>query len=122
MTDSTGNPTAKLQTKTKGKQEVMKANVTTADVELMRKLMPGAAPEFEKWLQEQGNKVSDITSDLKGKDKKKDDKAKEEGKNDTAAANSTATAANATATGANAAATATAAGTPATPANAAAPA
>ena len=70
MTDSTGNPTAKLQTKTKGKQEVMKANVTTADVELMRKLMPGAAPEFEKWLHEQGNKVTDITSDLKGKDKK----------------------------------------------------
>ena len=122
MTDSTGNPTAKLQTKTKGKQEVMKANVTTADVELMRKLMPGAAPEFEKWLQEQGNKVTDISSDLKGKDKKKDDKAKEEGKSDTAAANSTATAANPTATGANAAATATAANAVATPANAVAPA
>ena len=36
MTDSTGNPTAKLQTKTKGKQEVMKANVTTADVERLK--------------------------------------------------------------------------------------
>ena len=36
VTDSTGNPTAKLQTKTKGKQEVMKANVTTADVERLK--------------------------------------------------------------------------------------
>ena len=56
----------------------MKANVTTADVELIRKLMPGAAPEFEKWLEEQNNKVTDITSDLKdkGKDKKKEEKAK----------------------------------------------
>ena len=32
MTGEDGNPTAKLQTKTKGKQEVIKANVTTADV------------------------------------------------------------------------------------------
>ena len=65
MTGNDGNPTAKLQTKTKGKQEVMKANVTTADVELIRKLMPGAAPEFEKFLKEQNNKVTDISSDLK---------------------------------------------------------
>ena len=53
------------------------SGVASSDIDLLRKLMPGMAQDFEQYVEKTKQKVTDNSSDIKeGGEEKKDDKEK----------------------------------------------
>lgn len=65
LSDQNG-PTAKV----KNPKTVEKANVTSSDIELLRKFMPDIAKDFEKFVDKEKKPVIDNTSDMKTEESK----------------------------------------------------
>ena len=60
--------------------ETASSGVSTSDINILKKLMPGVAQDFEKFLDKSDQEVTDNSSDMIEGDEKKDSQVKDEKK------------------------------------------